>query len=295
MILSPTLQMHLLVFLLALTGVFGQLLSLNTTSLVAWRTGIAALVMALWLLIRRKAPLRTSPAEAKKMLGIGVLIGAHWLFFYGSLKVSNISICLTGFASISLFTAFTEPWLNGTKVVKSEVILGILVAIGLALIAGFETQYLLGLTLAIIGAFLASIFPVLNRRLVLSGTAPETILLWEMPGACLAALLVHPLLAPYATLFHWQPMDFLWMFFLAIVCTVFAHAFHTHLLKKVTAYTCNLLMNFEPIHGIILGALLFHDYHSLRPAFYAGAAIIILSNFLHLRLNKATSERITSA
>jgi drug/metabolite transporter (DMT)-like permease len=283
---STTVQLHLLVFLLALTGVFGHLLSLNTTSLVVWRTGIAAVVMAGWMLYRRKAPLLVSPALALKMLSVGMIIGAHWLFFYGSLKVSNISICLTGYASISLFTAFTEPWLTGSKIVKSEILLGILAALGLALIAGLETQYFLGLTLAVIGAFLAAVFPVLNRKLVLSGAAPETILLWEMPGACIAALIVHPFLSPYATLFEWKSMDFVWMFFLAVLCTVFAHAFHTHLLRNVSAYRSNLVMNFEPIHGIILGALLFQDYQSLRPVFYLGAAIIILTNFLHLRVKK---------
>lgn len=284
--ISPTVQLHLLVFLLALTGVFGHLLSLTTTSLVAWRTAIATAGMAAWMLYRRKAPMRVAPAQAMKMFGVGLIIGAHWLFFYGSLKVSNISICLTGYASISLFTAFTEPWLTGTKVVKSEILLGILAALGLALIAGLETRYFLGLTLAVIGAFLAAIFPVLNRQLVLSGAAPETILLWEMPGACIAALIVHPFFSSYETLFHWQGMDYVWMFFLAIVCTVFAHAFHTHLLRNVSAYRSNLVMNFEPIHGIILGAVLFQDYQSLRPVFYLGAAIIILTNFLHLRVKK---------
>jgi drug/metabolite transporter (DMT)-like permease len=58
------------------------------------------------------------------------------------------------------------------------------------------------------------------------------------------------------------------------------------LLRNISAYRSNLVMNFEPIHGIILGALLFQDYQSLRPVFYLGAAIIILTNFLHLRVKK---------
>lgn len=281
--ISPTLQLHLLVFLLAMTGVFGHLLSLNSTSLVMWRTAIATVVMAVWMLLRRKAPLRVSPALALRMLGVGFIIGAHWLFFYGSIKVANISICLTGMASMSLFTAFTEPWLNGTKIRKNEVLLGLLVAAGLALVAGVETKHHLGLGLAVAGAFLAAIFPVINRKFVLGGIAPETILLWEMPGAALIALLVHGFFAPYPALLHWHGLDWLWMFFLAVVCTVFAHAYHTHLLRKITAYTSNLACNFEPIHGIILGAVLFKDYQSLQPAFYLGALTIILANFLHLR------------
>lgn len=281
--ISSTLQLHLLVFLLALTGVFGTLLSHSATSLVIWRTALATVVMILWLLYRKSAPILVSPASALHMLGVGMIIGLHWLCFYGSLKVANMTICLTGMASISLFTAFTEPWLIGRRIHKKEVLLGILVAVGLALIAGVETKHHLGLGLAICGAALAAVFPVMNRKFVLAGVAPETLLIWEMPGACLTALLLHPLFASYDSLWQWQGLDWLWMFFMAVVCTVFGHAFHSHLLRSISAYASNLAMNFEPIHGILLGALLFQDYQSLRPTFYLGAATIILANFLQLR------------
>ena len=281
--ISATLQLHLLVFLLALTGVFGTLLSLSATSLVIWRTALATGVMVLWLLYRKSAPILVSPASALRMFGVGMIIGLHWVCFYGSLKVANMTICLTGMASISLFTAFTEPWLIGRPIARREVLLGILVAVGLALVAGVETKHHLGLGLAICGAALAAVFPVLNRKFVLAGMAPETLLIWEMPGACLTALLVHPLFAPYDSLWQWHGLDWLWMFFMAVVCTVFGHAFHSHLLRSISAYASNLAMNFEPVHGILLGALLFRDYQSLRPTFYLGAATIILANFLQLR------------
>jgi len=287
--ISATLQLHLLVFLLALTGVFGTLMSLSATSLVIWRTALATVVMVLWLLYRKSAPILVSPRAALRMLGVGMIIGLHWVCFYGSLKVANMTICLTGMASISLFTAFTEPWLIGRRIRKKEVLLGMLVAVGLALIAGVETKHHLGLGLAICGAALAAIFPVLNRKFVLAGIAPETLLIWEMPGACLTALLVHPLFASYDSLLQWQGLDWLWMFFMAVVCTVFGHAFHSHMLRHITAYASNLAMNFEPVHGILLGSLIFHDYRALEPTFYLGALTIIVANFLHLRKKDGTT------
>jgi drug/metabolite transporter (DMT)-like permease len=286
---SATLQLHLLVFLLALTGVFGTLMSLSATSLVIWRTALATVVMVMWLLYRKSAPILVSPSAALRMLGAGMIIGLHWVCFYGSLKVANMTICLTGMASISLFTAFTEPWLIGRRIRKKEVLLGMLVAVGLALIAGVETKHHLGLGLAICGAALAAIFPVLNRKFVLAGIAPETLLIWEMPGACLTALLVHPLFASYATLTQWHGFDWLWMFFMAVVCTAFGHAFHSHLLRHLTAYASNLAMNFEPVHGILLGAVIFHDHRALEPTFYLGAFTIIVANFLHLRKKVSTT------
>ena len=75
---------------------------------------------------------------------------------------------------------------------------------------------------------------------------------WEMAGACRVALLLYPLLGGGVPLLAWQGLDWLWLLLLALVCTVFAHAFHIHLLRRMSAYTANLAMNFEPIYGIAL-------------------------------------------
>ncbi len=282
-VLSPTVQMHLLVFIFAVTGVLGHWLTLSATSLVAWRTFLAMIVMGLWIMVRKKASIWISPKLVMQLIGTGLIVGSHWVMFYASIKVANLSICLAGMASISLFTAFTDPIINRSKISKNEVLLGGLVACGLALIAGVEKTHLLGLAIAIGGGFLAAIFPVINRKFILTGLPADTIFCWEMLGACLAALLFHPFFFRYTTLVEWRGLDWLWMGILVLLCTVFAIAYHIRLLSKLTAYASNLAMNFEPVYGIIFGAILFHDYQSLQPTFYLGAFTIFLANFLHLR------------
>ncbi|HCL97408.1 MAG TPA: EamA family transporter, partial [Verrucomicrobiales bacterium] len=47
-----------------------------------------------------------------RLLGIGVIIGLHWLCLFGAVKIANVSIALAGLATLSLFTAFTEPLLT---------------------------------------------------------------------------------------------------------------------------------------------------------------------------------------
>ena len=105
------LQLHLIVFLLAITGILGKLIDLPSPSLVAWRTALAALGAAAWLLLRRG---RMFPAKRPLagMFGVGVIIGLHWMCFFGSIRLANISVALAAFAATSLFTAFTEPWIE---------------------------------------------------------------------------------------------------------------------------------------------------------------------------------------
>lgn len=285
------LQLHLLIFLLATTAVLGHLISLPAAGLVAWRTGIASLAAAAWVLAVRHQSLWPGRRRAAAFFGIGLIIGLHWLCFFGAIQLANISICLAGMATISFFTAFTEPLLEKRRVRPFEVLLGLLVVAGIALVAGFERGRLLGLGVALVGALLAAIFPVLNRRLVTTGGDPLMMVAWEMAGACCAALLLYPLLGGDVPLLAWQDLDWLWLLLLALVCTVFAHGFHIHLLRRMSAYTANLAMNFEPIYGIAFAALLFGEHTQVHPLFYAGLATILAANLLHplclRRLNKA--------
>lgn len=282
---SRLLQLHLLVALLATTAILGNLISLSAPALVWWRTLLAApgaLVVAAFVFRRSVLPPRPL---LLKTVGVGLIVGLHWMCFFGAIKLANISICLAGMATISFFTAFTEPLLERRRVRGLEVLLGLLVLLGIALVAGFERGHWLGLGVALLGALLAAVFPVLNRHLVRNeGMNPVVMVAWEMVGACLACTLLLPLLdgaGAYGRLFALRGLDLLYLLLLAWVCTVFAHAFHIHLLRHLSAYTGNLAMNFEPVYGITAAALLFGEYQNLHPGFYLGAGTIIAANLLH--------------
>ena len=281
--MSPYLQLHLLVVLLATTAILGRLMTITAPVIVTWRTFIAAIVALGWVALVRRKQLWFGWPKTLTLLGIGTILGVHWLTFFASVKVSNVSICLVGLSTISLFTAFTEPLLEKRPIRPFEVLLGLIVLGGILLIAGFERGHLLGLCLAMASAFLAAIFPVLNRRFVNQGGDPLTMVGWEMIGACLICLVLFPFIEPrgFSALQAVHGLDWLWLLLLAIVCTVFGHGFHIHLLRKISAYAGNLAINFEPIYGIAAASLIFGEHHEMHPAFYLGAAAILAANLLH--------------
>ena len=282
---SLYLQLHLLVLLLATTAVWGKLVSVSALALVWWRTVLAApaaLLLAAWWFRR---PVLPGAGEIVRLLGVGVIVGLHWMCFFGAIRISNISICMAGMATQSFFTAFTEPWFERRRVCRSEVGLGVVALLGIGLIAGYERGHWLGLGVALLGAFLAAVFPVFNRHLVLRRRMDPLVMVgWEMVGCVLVCTALLPLFdgaGAYAGLFRLQGWDLPLLLLLAWVCTVFAHAFHIHLLRHLSAYTGNLAMNFEPVYGIVMAALLFGEHRAMHPGFFLGAGAIILANIAH--------------
>lgn len=289
------LQLHLLVALFSTTAIFGQLASFSAPALVVWRTLLAGLGAAFLTGVILRRGVLPPAGKLLPLLAIGGIVGVHWMCFFGAIRVSNISICLAGLSTASFFTAFTEPWLERRRVRPLEVALGVLVLLGILMVAGFERGHLGGLALGMASAVLAAIFPVLNRKLVRQEAMdPRIMVTWEMAGACAICLLCLPWLdgaGAYARLLDFQGADWLWVLLLAWLCTVFAHAFHIHLLRHLSAYTGNLAINFEPVYGIALAAVLFGEHRQLHPGFFVGTGAILVANIAHPLVLQAIARR----
>lgn len=273
---APTLQLHWLVVIVAFTAILGHLITLPAATLVVWRTAIAAVV--LFILIRPKIPAGSAPFKIKALL-TGIILGAHWLTFFGAIKLSNISICLTGLATLSLFTSITEAIQEKRKPYFSEVLLGAVVIPSMILIVGVEKAELDGILTALASALLAAIFTVINKNLVRKGTPPTAITQYEMVGACLTCLLASLVMGLPLGAYIPAPTDWLWLGLLAVVCTVYAFTLNVKLLGHFSAFEANLAINFEPVYGIILAAVLFQEHKDLHPLFFVGTLLIILANF----------------
>lgn len=275
-------QLHLLVFLLAATALLGEVISIPSTGVVVWRTLIAALAAGIWVKLVWKKALWPGRRTAAALLGVGVVVGLHWMLFFQSLKVSNISICLAGLATIPLFTAFTEPFLERRRVRLFEILVGLVIMAGILVVAGsIDLSNRAGLAYALGSAALAAVFPVMNRRLVLSGGDPMTMVAWEMTGALVVSSGAAIALGETGVLLEWRGLDWFWILVLALACTVFAHGFQIRLLKYLGAYTVNLAISFEPLYGILAAAWVFGEYKQLTPMFYVGLSAILLANVLH--------------
>lgn len=289
--------LHLVVLIWGFTAILGLLMTIPSVEIVMYRTLLSSLSLAVLLYFWKK-PLSLGKGPTIQILATGCLIGAHWILFFGAARVATASVCLAGMATSSLWTSFIEPFFYKKKVRLYEVALGITTIIGLYIIFRFEFNYALGLSMAIVSAFLASLFTVINSKFTRQ-YYHYTITFYEMAGAFVFTLLFLPF---YAGLIangqvYWLPssMDWVYLIVLALLCTVYAYSLSVELMKYVSAFAVNLTNNMEPVYGILLALLIFGEDEQMTPGFYLGTAIILASVIAYPLIRRYQRKKNTRA
>ena len=158
-------SLHLMVVILGLTGVFGKLISLDAIQLVWYRMFIAFITLSLFLGYKKEL-FSIKRKDFFGILGVGALVTFHWLCFFQSIKVSTISVAVVCLATSSLFSALIEPMFFKRKLLKYQVLMGIVVIAALIFILGAETQYFWGYFYGIMAAFLGTLFTLCNAKYI---------------------------------------------------------------------------------------------------------------------------------
>jgi drug/metabolite transporter (DMT)-like permease len=281
------------VFLWGFTGIIGALFSENfpTTSVVWYRTFIAAISL-LFLLRFSRNIWSIEKKNLFKLLGIGLIVAMHWICFFEAIKVSNVSVTLACFSITSLFTALLEPIFFKRKVIGYEIMLGLVAIAGLYTIFNFESKYYLGIILSVAAAFGASLFTVLNGKLV--KTIPsKTISFYELAGGFIW-LSVYLLFTGGMTAeaLSGTFSDYFYLIILGVVCTAYAFVECIELMKELSPFTVSITVNLEPVYSILLALAIFGEKEKMTPGFYFGALVLLLTVFANVFIKTRQKKRI---
>lgn len=290
--LKDYLRLHFIVFLWGFTAILGKLITLPPVELVFFRTLIAAVGLAV-LLSARQQPWRIPPGQALRLLGIGVLVAAHWITFFLAARLSSVSVCLAGLATLALWTSLLEPLLLRKRFQPYEILLGLVAMLGLYLVSQAEFDQLTGLAVAVLSAGISALFSVLNVKQV-QHHPPLRLTLYEMAGACLSIMLfliIRPAFGGELPQLDPKPLDWVWLLILAGVCTVYAFSTSVELTKRLSAFAVNLTVNLEPIYGIALAVVIFGQQEKMSPGFYAGTLLILVSVLVHPLIDQWVQRR----
>ncbi len=277
--MSPTAkaqaQIHFCVLLWGFTAILGKLITLPALPLVWWRMLI---VTASLLLVPRvwRGMYAMPAALMAGYAGTGAIVALHWLAFYGAIKLANASVAASCMALSPVFLALVEPILVGRPFDARELLLGVAVVPGVALVVGGVPDSMqLGVAVGALSALLVAVSGALNKRLVEYGD-PLVVTCLELGSGTLLLTSIAPLDAHGGAAFPLPSAhDAALLAALAFGCTLLPFALSLVALRRLSAFGVQLAVNLEPVYAILIATLFLGERRELDAIFYVGVGIIL--------------------
>lgn len=285
------LYFHFLVILFGFTSILGVLIQLEALALVIWRMGLAVLGLGVYMLLFKLNSFKLPPQLTLNVIFSGVLIGVHWIAFFYAIKIAGVSLTLSMLATGAFFVALIEPLFFKQKWLFYELLFGALAAGGILIIFWAEIASAKGIVVALAAAALSALFSVMNSKMV-HKVPTITLTFYELLVGFLALLV-------YLLLFHFQEIgkaipsltDLGWLLILGLICTSYAMNATFVVMRKLSPFTIMMIINLEPVYGILLDLVIFGKKAFLSSYFYLGFLVVmlaIISNGI-FKLRKQTS------
>jgi len=270
------LHLHLIVFVWGFTGVLGELISVGSMAKVWYRMSIALVLVGIYVWYK-KIPIRISRKLLLMFLGSGFIIALHWVAFFEAIEVSNVSVTLASLSTGAFFASILEPIFYKRKIIGYEVLFGLFVILGLYIIYEVNGNFLYGITLALIAAFLSATFSIISGKFAGKYSSSYIALYQIIGGVFLISLYLFLTGQMNAGFFSLSSTDWMYLLILGSICTAYTFVASIDVMRHLSPYTVMLTINLEPVYGIILAILVFPETEKMSTGFYIGAAIIILT------------------
>ena len=286
---------HFIVFIFGFTSILAALISISAIPLVWYRMLIASIGLTLFFYFFRRGNFHISRALVPSVCLAGIVIALHWITFFHAIKIAGVSLTLSMMSTGAFITALLEPVFFKRKFFFYEFLFGGLAVLGVSMIFNAELEHATGILVALLSAFLSVIFTLINGKMV--HKAPSiTLSFYELLFGWIAISLY----LLFTDAFQWEtfnllPMDLVWLFILGLICTAYAFNASIKVMKNLTPFTVMMIINMEPVYGIILSLIVFGEKELMSINFYIGLTIILLAIVCNglFKLQKQLKEKRT--
>jgi drug/metabolite transporter (DMT)-like permease len=225
---------------------------LSALVLVFTRVTLAALVVGGGALALRRKELLRVRAERRRVALAGMALAAHWVTFFGAIKLSSIAVGNLTTYTAPIVLAVVAPLILPER--RSLVAATAIVpaAAGLTLIAlagGSAHATAAGIAVGLLSAVSLAAVVIFTKQL--AGVHPITLLFWSY---VVVALVTAPAL-PFAGRIVPHGRELVLVILLGVVFTAGSGYVYYAVMRHVTAQAAGALMYVEPVSAAFLGWL----------------------------------------
>ena len=265
------------------SGVLGKFIDLPTPVIIWCRSALGGLFLFLFCRYRKFDIKIKSKKDYSKILLSAVLLGTHWITYFYALKMSNVALGMLSLFTFPVITALLEPFFIRTKLNIIHVFLGIIVLIGIYILApkfDFESSQVKGILLGLFSALCYALRNLTLKRHIAqySGTA---LMMHQI-------LILSVLLIPFMFIMDISNLttQFPYVILLALITTAIGHSMFIHSLKYFSVSTASIINSLQPVLGIIMAYFFLKEIPTWN-TFFGGSLILTTVIIESIRSRKA--------
>jgi len=284
------------IFLLGGNGYFAKDLELDVLNIIMIRSFIAFLVIYVAVKLFRAKLALNSKQDYLICLLIGVLLGAHWLSFFYSMRVSTVTLGMTALYSYPMMTLILERLFFKKTIPKIDWLLAPLVLVGVWMMGASESvqgaDNVLG---AVVGVFSALCFAARNllQQTYLKGYPAHHTIFYQTLAIALVLLpfslsQTSSVESIITTSHEWWLWIVLGIFFTALPHSLMAFGIQSLGAKSVAFIGC-----LQPAIGTLIAYLILGEFASYQV--FAGAGIVMICAGVEIARSSSGQSATSSA
>ena len=252
------------------SGALGKYIALPPPVLIWWRAAFASLFLLMFCLYKGiNLKIHTRKDRWTFVLS-SLLLGAHWITYFYSLKLSNVAIGMLSLFTFPVITAFLEPFFSKVKFDPIHLILGFIVLLGIYILApefDLESSQLQGILLGLLSAVCYAIRTLMLKQHV-SSYNPTMLMFYQV--AILSFALI-----PFLFFMDTSNIttQFPYIILLALLTTALGHTMFVNSLKYFKVSAASIIGSAQPVFGIIIAYFFLNEIPTIHT--FVGGALIL--------------------
>jgi len=250
---NPHIKNLSILFLAALfistSGALGKFIAMPTPVIIWWRSCLGMLAL-LGYCKYKKIPFIIFPKKERLAFLISALfLGAHWITYFYSLKMSNVAIGMLSLFTFPVMTALLEPLFGKEKFKPIHILLSLMILLGIYILApemDFGNSHFKGILLGLISALLYSLRNLILKQYTQSYNS-SMLMMYQL--GILTVVLI-PVLFTFDI--SGIKTQYPYMLLLGLMTTALGHTLFVKSLKNFSAATASIIGSIQPIFGIII-------------------------------------------
>jgi len=252
------------------SGALGRYIDMPTPVIIWWRSALAAIFLLLFCYYKGINLKIENNKDHWTFVLASIFMGAHWITYFYALKLSNVALGMLSLFTFPVLIALLEPLFTKVKFDPIHIVLGIIVLIGIYILApdfDLKSSQLQGILLGLLSAlcYALRILILKNKVVKYNGT-----MLMFYQVVILAILLVPALFLLDTENIKTQ---YPYVLLLALLTTAIGHTLFINSLKYFKASTASIIGSSQPIFGIIIAYFFLNEIPTIHT--FVGGALIL--------------------